>query len=151
MPLKALVPAFSPHNQLPSNPPITMRHPITMSLPLSQIFCGMHSPFLPPPTLHIHQPINDVTDLPFTFPMNPSKQNPESVQPLSASSTFFPSPLHPQAKCLHAIQKTIRQLQQLFKVEQLDQKTLQIIALLFQNDFHCFYLLLYWRKHFPRR
>ena len=107
MPLNALAPAFFLHSQLPSDPPFTLRRPTTMNLPLAQIFCGMPSPFVPPPTLHIHvpQPINDGSDLPFTLQKNPSIQDPESVQPLPGPSTLFPSSLHPQAQCLQAIQK----------------------------------------------
>ena len=94
----------------------------------------MPSPFVPRPTLHIPQPINDGTDLPFTLQKNPVEEDPESVQPLRGPSTLFPSSLHPQAQCLHAIQKRIKQLQQL-KAAHFDRKTLQIIALQFQNDF----------------
>ena len=96
MPLNPLAPAFFLHNQLPSDPPITLRRPTTMNLPLSQIFCGMPSPFVPPPTLHIHvpEPINDGSDLPFTLQKNPSKEDPESVQLLPGPSTLslFSSP-----------------------------------------------------------
>ena len=90
MPLNPLAPAFFLHNQLPSDPPITLRRPTTMNLPLAQIFCGTPSPFVPPPTLHIHvhQPFNDGTDLPFTLQKNPSKEDPESVQPLAGPSTL---------------------------------------------------------------
>ena len=90
MPLNPLAPAFFLQNQLPSDPPITLRRPITMNLPLAQIFCGRPSPFVPPPTLHIHipQPIYDGTDLPFTWQKNPSKEDPESVQPLPGPSTI---------------------------------------------------------------
>ena len=90
MPLNALAPAFFLHNQLPSDPPLTLRSPTTMNLPLAQIFCGMPSPFVPPPTLHIYvpQPINDGTDLPFTLQKKPCKEDPESVQPLPGPSTL---------------------------------------------------------------
>ena len=90
----------------------------------------MPSPFVPLPSLHIPQPVNDSSDLPFTLQRNPPKQDPESIQLLPGPSTLFLSPLHLQAQCLHAIQKTIKQLQQ-----HLDWNTLQIIALQFQNDF----------------
>ena len=90
MPLNALAPAFFLHNLLPSDPPTTLRRPTTMSFPLAQIICGIPSPFVPPPTLHLHvpQPINDGTDLPFTLQKNPSKEDPESVQPLPGPSTL---------------------------------------------------------------
>ena len=144
MPLNPLAPAFFLHNQLPSDPPITLRRPTTMNLPLAQIFCGMPSPFVPPLTLHIPQPINDGTDLPFTLQKNPSKGDPESVQPLPGPSTLFPSSLHPQAQCLRAIQKRMKQLQQQLKAAHLDRKTVQLIALQFQNDFAMLrFLLLY--------
>ena len=115
-----------------------------MNLPLAQIFCGMPSPFVPPLTLDIPQPINDDTDLPFTLQKKPSIVDPESVQPLPGPSTLFPSSLHPQAQCLHAIQKRIKQLQQQLKAAHLHRKALQFIALQFQNDFAVLrYLLLY--------
>ena len=144
MPLNALAPAFFFHNQLPSDPPITLRRPTTMNLPRAQIYCGMPSPFVPPSTLHIPQPINDGTDLPFTLQKDPSIVDPDSVQPLPGPSTLFPSSLHPQAQCLHAIQKRIKQLQHQLKAAHLDRKALQLIALQFHNDFAMLrYLLLY--------
>ena len=88
MPLNPLAPAFFLHNQLPSDPPITLRRPTTMNLPLAQIFCGRPSPFVPPLTLHIRQPIDDGTDLPFNLQKNPSIEDPESVQPLPGPSTI---------------------------------------------------------------
>ena len=48
----------------------------------------MPSPFVPRPTLHIPQPINDGTDLPFTLQKNPVEEDPESVQPLRGPSTL---------------------------------------------------------------
>ena len=88
MPLNPLAPAFFLHNQLPSDPPITLRRPTTMNLPLAQIYCGMPFPFVPPSTLHIPQPINDGTDLPFTLQKDPSIVDPESVQPPPGPSTL---------------------------------------------------------------
>ena len=95
----------------------------------------MPSAFVPPPTLHIPQPINDGTNLPFTLQKNQYKQDPESVQPVPGPSNLIPSSFHSQAQCLHAIQETIQQLQQRLKAEQLEWDTLQFIAHQFQNDF----------------
>ena len=39
MPLNPLAPAFFLHNQLLSDPPITLRRPTTMNLSLAQILC----------------------------------------------------------------------------------------------------------------
>ena len=135
--------SFFLHNQLLSDPPSTLRHPTTKNLPLAQIFCGMPSAFVPPPTLHPPQPMNDGTDLFFALQKNPYKKNPEPVQPLPGLSTVLLSCLHPQAQCLHAIQKTIKQLQQHSKAEQLNCKTLPYIALQFQNDFALLRYLLF--------
>ena len=135
---------FFPSQSIAIRSSITLRRPSTMNLPLAQIFCGMPSPFVPPPTLHIRQPINDGTDLPFTLQKNPSIEDPESVQPFPGPSTLFPSSLHPQAQCVHAIQKRIKQLHHQLNPAHLDRKTLQIIALQFQNDFAVLrYLLLF--------
>ena len=95
----------------------------------------------------------------FTFTsLNPSMTAPTSLLPgrrthlkrienpfsLFLGLPLFPSSLHPQAQCLHAIQKLIKQLQQHLKAAHLDRKTLQILALQFQNDFAVLrYLLLY--------
>ena len=137
MTLNALAPAFFLHNQLPSDPPITLRRPTTMNLPLAQIFCGMPSPFVPPLTLHIPQPINDGTDLLFALQKNPSKEDPESVQPLPGPSTLFPSSLHPLAQCLHAIQKRMKQLQQQLKAAHLDRKTCNLLLFNFRMTSQC--------------
>ena len=50
-------------------------------------------------------------------------------------SALLSSPLLHQANCLQATQKTIQQLNQQLKAENLDRQALQLIALQLQNDF----------------
>ena len=138
MPLNPLAPAFFLHNQLPSDPPITLRRPITMNLPLAQIFCGRPSPFVPPPTLHIHipQPIYDGTDLPFTLQKNPSIEDPECVQPLSGPSTLS-IVSSPSSTMSTRDQKRIKRFQQQLKAAHLDRKTLQLLLFNFRMTSQC--------------
>ena len=143
MPLNPLAPVFLLHDQLLSDSPITLNHPSTMNLPLAQIFCGMPSPFVLPPTLYIPQPLHDGVNLPFISQKNPSKQDPESTQLLPEPSTLFLSPLHFQIQCLHAIQKSIKQVLQHLMAKHLDRKPLQIFAIKFRNDFAALCYLLF--------
>ena len=98
------------------------------------------------PVLNITHPIADDTILPSTLQQNPPQRNPQSFQPLPGPSTLQPSALrHQKAQNIHAIQKTIKQLQlhQHLKLERLKWKALFFIALQFQNDFVLLRYLLY--------
>ena len=55
----------------------------------------------------------------------------------------MPSPLLHQANCLQAIRKTVQQLNQQLKAENLDRRALQLIALQLQNDFSLLRYLLF--------
>ena len=58
-----------------------------------------------------------------------------SSSTISRIFIFLSSPLQRQANCLHAIHKAIQQFNQHLKADQLDRKTLQLIALQLQDDF----------------
>ena len=107
-----------------------------MSLPLAQKFCGLPPSITPSPDPPLRQPITDgFFILPLTHPRNPCKPDAETLQPPPRSSSLLPSPLQHQAQCLEAIHKTIQQLHQHLKAEQLDRKALQRIVFQLQNDF----------------
>ena len=94
--------------------------------------------------LPLRQPIADETFiLPFIHPKNPSKEDAEAPQQPPGSFSLLPSPLQHQARCLQGIQKTIQQLHQHLKAEQLDRQSLQISVLQLQNDFALLCYLLF--------
>ena len=119
--LNPLEPAFLPHCQSSSDPPILLCHSNTKSLPLAQLLCGM-----PPQTIPTHAPSfnQHITDgtflLTFLQPTNQSKSDAAVHQPISGSSTLLPTSLQHQANCLQAIHKTIQQFNQHLKEEHLD-------------------------------
>ena len=138
MSLNPLAPAFLPHFQLPSTPPLPMCHSTTMSLSLAQLFCGMPPQLIPSHAPPINQPItNGNFTLPLIQPKNPSKLDAATHRPSPESSSLLSSPLQHPANCLQAIHKTIQQFNQHLKAEHLDRKTLQLIVLQLQNDFAC--------------
>ena len=132
---KPLAPAFLPHYQSSSDPPIFLCHSNTMSLPLAQLLCGM-----PPQTILSHAPSfkQHITDGTFRLlllqPTNQSKSNAAVHQPTSGSSALLPTTLQHQANCLQAIHKTIQQFNQHLKEEYLDRQTSQLVVLQLQND-----------------
>ena len=139
MSLNHLAPAFLPHYQSPSNPPISLYNSTTMSFPLAQLLCGMPPQIITTHALPINQPIgNDIFNLPLIRPKNPPKQDAETLQPPPGSSS-----LQHQAHCLQAIHQIIQQFHQHLKTEQLDRKTLQFIALQYQKDFASLRYLLF--------
>ena len=142
MSLNSLAPAFLPHYQSPSNPPIPLCNS-TMSLPLAQLICVMPPPTIPSHVPSINQHITDGTLLPLLQPTNQSKPNPAAHQPFPDSSALLPSSLQHQANCLQAIHKTIQQFSQHLKEEHLDRQTLQLIVLQLQNDFDLLRYLLF--------
>ena len=136
MSLNPLAPAFLPHYQFPSDPPISLCNSTAMSLPLARIFCRLPPSITPSPAPPLRQPVPDGTFiLPLIQPKNTSKQDAENLQPPPGSSSLLPSNLQLQAQCVQAIHKTIQKFHQKLKAEQLDRKTLQTIVLQLQNDF----------------
>ena len=124
MSLNPLEPAFLPHYQSSSDPPISLCNSTTMSLPLAQLICGMPPQLIPSHAPPVNQPITDGTFiLPVIQPKNPSKQNAEVHQPPSGSSCILSSPFHQHENCLQAIHRTIQQFTQHLKAEQPDRKT----------------------------
>ena len=142
--LNPIAPAFLPHYQYPSDPPISQCNPTTMSLPLAQFFCIMPPAIIPSHAPPVTQPITEGTFfLLFIQPKNSSKQNAEVHQPLPGSSSFLSSPLEHQVQCLQAIHKTLQQFNQHLKAEQVDRKTLQNIVLQLQHNFSLLRYLLF--------
>ena len=82
MSLSPLAPAFLPHSQCSSDPPLSLCNSTTMGLPLARLFCGM-----PPQIISSHAPpMNQlITEGTFILPLiqstNPSKQDAEVQQP----------------------------------------------------------------------
>ena len=144
MSLNPLPPAFLPHYQSSSDPPISLCNSTTMSLPLAQLICGKPPQTIPSQVPSINQ---HITDGPFLFPLlrptNQSTPDAAAHQPTPGSSTFLSSPLQHQANCLQAIHKSIQQLNQHLKAEHLNRQTLQLIALQLQNNFALLRYLLF--------
>ena len=136
MSLNPLAPAFLPHYQSSSDPPIPLGNSTAMSLPLAQLFCGMLSQSIPFLAFSTNQHITDGTLLlPLLQPRNQSKPDAAVHQPTPGSSALLPSSLQHQANCQQAIHKTIQQSNQHLKAEHLDRQTLQLIVLQLKNDF----------------
>ena len=96
---------------------------------------------MPPQIIPPHAPsINQhITDGTFLLPSlqltSQSKPNAAVHQSTPEFSALLSSPLLHQANCLQAIHKTIQQLNQQLKAENLERRALQLIALQLQNDF----------------
>ena len=136
MSLNPLAPAFLPHFQPSSDPPLSLRNSTTMSFPLAQLFCGMLPQITPSHAPSINRHITDSTFILPPFQLsNQSKPDAAAHQPTPGSSTLSSSPLQHQATCLQAIHKSIQQFNQQLKAEHLDRQALQLIALQLQNDF----------------
>ena len=144
MSLNPLAPAFIPQFQSSCDPPIPLANSDTMSFPLAQLICG-----IPPQITPFHAPsINQhITDGPFLLPSlqltSQSKPNAAVHQSTPEFSALSSSPLLHQANCLQAIHKTVQQLNQQLKAENLDRQALQLIALQLQNDFALLRYLLF--------
>ena len=71
MSLNPLAPAFLPHHQSSSDPPLSLCNSNTMNLPLAQLICGMPPQIIPSHAPSINQHIADNTLLlPHLQPMN---------------------------------------------------------------------------------
>ena len=144
MSLNPLAPAFLTHHQSSSNPPISLCNSTTLSLAVAQLICG-----IPPTTITSHVPsfnqhiADNTLLLPLLQPTNQCKPEAPVHQPTPGSSIFLPSSLQHQANCLQSINKTIQQFNHYLKAEHLDRQTLQLIVLLFQNDFALLRYLLF--------
>ena len=144
MSLNPLAPAFLPQFQSSCDPAISLSNSTTMSFPLAQLFCGMPPQFIPP-----HAPSNNqhIVDGTFFFsslqPTNQFKPNTAVHQSTPEFSALLSSHLLHQANCLQAIHKTVQQLNQQLKAENLDRQALQLIALQLQNDFALLRYLLF--------
>ena len=144
MSFNPLAPAFLPHHQSSSDPPFSLGHSNTMSLPLAQLICGK-----PPQTINSHAPsikqhtADKALLLPLLQPTNQSEPDATVHQPTPGSSALLFSSLQHQAHCLQAIHKTIQQFNQHLKAEHLDRQTLQLIVLQLQNDFALLRYLLF--------
>ena len=139
MPLYLLAPGFLPHYQFPSDPPISLCNSTAMSYRLAQLFWGMPPQIIPSHAPLINQPIGNNF---LTFPLIQSKDLPkhdaEILQPHGGSSS-----LQHQARCVQSIHQTIQQFHQHLKAEQLERKTLQLIALQLPNNFALLRYLLF--------
>ena len=139
-----LAPAFLPHHQSSSDPPLPLCNSNTMILPLAQLICGMPSQIIPSHVPSINQHIADNTLLhPLLQQTNQSQPDAAAHLSMPGPSASLPSSLQHQSNCLQAITKTIKQLSQHLKVEQLDRQTLQLILLQLQIDFALLRFLLF--------
>ena len=144
MSLNPLAPAFLLQFQSSCDPAISLGNSTTMSFPLAQIFCAMPAQINPPHAPSINQHITDGTFLlPSLQLTSPSQPNAAVHQPTAEISALLSSPLLHQANYLQAINKTIQQLNQQLKAENLDRQALQLIALQLQNDFALLRCLLF--------
>ena len=132
MSLNPLAPAFLPHHQSSSDPPLSLCNSNTMNLPLAQLICGMPPQIIPSHAPSINQHIADNTLL--LQPINQYTTDAAAHKPTPGSSTHLPSALHHQTKCLQAINNSIRQFNQHLKAEKLDRQILQLVVLQLQND-----------------
>ena len=144
MSLNPPAPAFLPQFQTSYDPPTSLGNSTTMSFPLAQLFCRMPPQFFPPQAPSINHHITDGTFLlPSLQLTSQSKPNAAVHQSTPEFSALLSSPLLHQANCLQAIQKTVQQLNQQLKAENLDRQALQLITLQLQNDFALLRYLLF--------
>ena len=150
MSLNPLAPAFLPHNQSPSDSPMSLCNSTAMSLPVFQIICGKHPSIIPSHAPPLRKPITDDTFILLLIqPMNPFKQDAATFQPPPGYLSLLHSTLQHQAQCLQAIRETIQQFHQHLKAEQLDRRILQTIVLQLPNDFALLRCSLFWLELFP--
>ena len=144
MSLNPLAPAFLPHHQSSSGPPLSLCNSNTMNLPLAQLICAMPPQIIPSHVPSINQHIADNSLLhPLLQHTNQSQPDAAAHQSMPGLSASLPSSLQHQSNCLQAITKTITQFSQHLKVEQLDRQTLHLILLQLQNDFALLRYLLF--------
>ena len=135
MSLNPLAPAFLPHHQSSSDPPLSLCNSNTMNLPVAQLICGMPPQIIPSHALPINQHIADNTLLlPHLQPMNQYTTEAAAQKPTPGLSTHLPPSLQHQTKCLQAINNSIQQFHQHLKAEKLDRQILQLVVLQLQND-----------------
>ena len=129
MSLNPLAPAFLPQFQSSCEPAISLGNSTTMSFPLAQLFCGMPQQDIPPHASSINQHITDgMFLLPSLQLTNQSKPNATVHQSTLEFSALLSSPLLHQANCLQANNKTIQQLSQPLKAENVDRPHCPSIA-----------------------
>ena len=141
MSLNPLAPAFLPHHQSSSDPPVSLCNSNTMNLPLAQLICGMPPQIIPSHAPSIKQHTADNSLL--LQPINQYATNAAAHKPIPGSSTPLPSALHHQTQCLQAINNSIQQFNQHLKAEKLDRQILQLVVLQLQNDFAVLRYLLF--------
>ena len=141
MSLNPLAPAFLPHHQSSSDPPLSLCNSNTMNLPLAQLLCGMPPQIIPSRAPSINHHIADNTLL--LQPINQYTTDAAAHKSTPGSSTHLPSALHHQTKCLQAINNSIQQINQHLKAEKLDRQMLQLVVLQLQNDFAVLRYLLF--------
>ena len=141
MSLNPLAPAFLPHHQSSSDPPLSLCNSNTMNLPLAQLICGMPPQNITSHAPSINQHIADNTLL--LQPINQYTTDAAAHKSTPGSSTHLPSALHHQAKCLQAINNSIQQFNQHLKAEKLNRQILQLVVLQLQNDFAVLRYLLF--------
>ena len=93
MSLNPLAPAFLPHHQSSSDPPLSLCYSNTMNLPLAQLICGMPPQIIPSHVLFINQHIADNTLLlPLLQHTNQSQPDAAAHKPTPGLSTHLPHP-----------------------------------------------------------
>ena len=144
MSLNPLAPAFLPHPQSSSNPPLSLCNSNTINFPQAQLICGMPPQITPSHAPSINQHIADNTLLlPHLQAMDQYTMDAAAHKPTPGPSTHLPSSLHHQMKCLQAINNSIKQFNQHLKAEKLDRQILQLVVLQLQNDFAVWRYLLF--------
>ena len=136
-----LAPAFLPHHQSSSDPPLSLWNSNTMNLPLAQLICGMPPQINPSHAPSVNQHIADNTLL--LQPINQYTTDVAAHKSTPGSSTHLSSALHHQTKCLRTINNSIQQINQHLKAEKLDRQILQLVVLQLQNDFAVLRYLLF--------
>ena len=135
MSLNPLAPAFLPHHQSSSDPPLSLCNSNTMNLPVAQLICGMPPQIIPSHAPSINQHIADNTLLlSHLQPMNQSTTDAATHKLTPRLSTHLPPSLQHQTKCLQAINNSIQQFHQHLKAEKLDRQIIQLVVLQLQND-----------------
>ena len=115
-----------------------------MSFSMAQLICRIPPPITPSHAPSVNQHITDGTFLlPSVQLTSQSKPNAAVHQSTPDFSALLSSPLLHQANCLQAIHKTVQQLHQQLKAENLDRQALQLIAFQLQNDFALLRYLLF--------
>ena len=135
MSLNPLAPAFLPHHQSSSDPPLSLCNSNTMNLPLAQLICRMPPQIIPSHAPSINQHIADNTLLlPHLQPMNQYTTDAAAYKPTPGLSTHLPLSLQHLTKCLQAFNNSIQQFHQHLKAEKIDRQILQLVVLQLQND-----------------